>query len=231
MKLAICIPAFNEEKTIAQVIEAIPQHIHGVSGIMVFVIDDGSSDKTAAVALRHGAEVLKLTHKGLAATFLAGIKKALEWGADLIVNIDADGQYLSEEIPRLIEPVLAGEVDMVIGDRQVGSLRFMSLGKKYGNLAGSWFLRMVTGSNVRDASSGFRAYTRKAAESIQVHSRHTYTHENLIQAHYAGSRIAQVPVTFIARTDNSSSRLIHGVLNHIFKSLQGIWAAWRRWRR
>ncbi len=239
MKLAVCIPAFNEEKTIGRVIEAIPAHIDGISAIKVFVVDDGSADKTVESVLhvrkKLGGDFIDILHarknKGLAKAFLAGIHKALSWGADIIVNIDADGQYRSEEIPKLIEPLLKDEADMVTGDRQVGSLHFMSRAKKYGNLAGSWFLRKLTGIKVRDASSGFRAYTRKTAEKIEIHSKHTYTHENLIQTHYLGLRIAQVPITFIARTDGTSSRLISGVLKHILKSLQGIFAAWRRWRR
>ncbi len=239
MKLAICIPAYNEEKTIAQVIEAVPKHFAGVTSMKVFVINDGSTDQTVDRALEagrkifpHSVDVIEVqTNKGLANAFFTGIQKALSWDADFIVNIDADGQYRSEEIPALLDPLLKNEADMVIGDRLVETLRFMSWAKKYGNMAGSWFLRKLTGIKVRDASSGFRAYTRKAAQSIQVHSKHTYTHENLIQAHYEGLRIAQVPVTFIARTDGTSSRLISGVLKHIFKSLQGIFAAWRRWRR
>lgn len=239
MKLAICIPALNEEKTVAQVIEAIPRHVPGILATKVFVIDDGSVDKTVEYALIAGkkvgedyVEVIKIHgNKGLANAFLTGIHRALAWGADFIVNTDADGQYRSEEIPKLLEPLLKDEADMVTGDRLVGSLRFMSAAKKYGNMAGSWFLRRLTGIKVRDASSGFRAYTRKTASMIEVYSKHTYTHENLIQAHYAGMRIAQVPITFIARTDGTSSRLISGVLKHIFKSLQGIFTAWRRWRR
>lgn len=237
MKLAICIPAFNEEQTIGEVIFAVPKQMPAISEVKIFVADDGSADDTAQTARQAGetsgqlVEILPLPHKGLAGVFLAGIQQALDWGADVIVNIDADGQYRAEEIPLLIAPILKGEADMVIGDRQVESLTFMPTAKKYGNLAGSWFLRRLTGSQVRDASSGFRAYSRNAAESIEVHSKHTYTHENLIQAHYQGMRIAQVPVTFIARTDGTSSRLIRGVLKHIFKSLQGIFAAKRRWRR
>lgn len=238
MKLAICIPAFNEEKTVGQVIERVPRHIPGVSSIHVFVVDDGSNDATAQIARSTGAKihsdyvtVVGLKHQGLATVFFTGIHKAIAWGADLIVNIDGDGQYLSEDIPALVAPILHGEADMVIGDRQVEKLTFMPWAKKYGNMVGSCFLRMLTGSRVQDASSGFRAYSRVVAEKLEVHAKHTYTHENLIQAHFMGFRIAQVPVTFVARPDGTASRLITGVLKHIFKSLQGIFAAWRRWRR
>ncbi|MFO0780983.1 MAG: glycosyltransferase family 2 protein [Candidatus Gracilibacteria bacterium] len=238
MKLAICIPAFNEEKTVGQVIERIPRHIPGVSGIHVFVIDDGSTDATAEIAHKTGTKirpdyvtVVGLKHQGLATVFLTGIHKSIAWGADVVVNIDGDGQYLAEDIPALVRPLLHGKADMVVGDRQVAGLAFMPWVKKYGNIVGSWFLRVFTGSKVRDASSGFRAYSRTVAEKLEVHAKHTYTHENLIQAHYMGLRIAQVPVTFVARPDGTSSRLITGVLKHIFKSLQGIFTAWRRWRR
>lgn len=245
MKLAVCIPAFNEEKSIARVIGAVPARIHGVSSIKIFVTDDGSTDRTVHTAQEAGQkmaheaglpsdDVFSVTlikpNKGLANAFETGIRNALAWGADIVVNIDADGQYRAEEIPLLAAPVLTGEADMVVGDRQVRKLRFMPLAKKYGNIAGSWFLRRLTGSKVRDASSGFRAYTRKTATSIEVRSRHTYTHENIIQAHYTGLRIAQVPVTFISRQDGTPSRLITSVLKHVFKSLQGIFGAWRRYR-
>ncbi len=233
MKLAVCIPAYNEEKTIGEVIKAVPHTIDGVRSVKIFVVDDGSSDNTAerAQEASNAVEVVRIhPNKGLANAFVTGIRTALEWGADLMVNIDADGQYRAEEIPALIAPLLHDEADMVIGDRQVRTLRFMPVSKKYGNIVGSWFLRRLTGSKVRDASSGFRAYSRKTAETIRIQSSHTYTHENLIQAHYQHLRIAQVPVTFISRTDGTSSRLIRGVLKHIFKSLQGIFAAWRHWR-
>jgi len=262
MKLAICIPAFNEEKTIGQVIRAVPLHFAGIGGgggskitsVKIFVADDGSTDKTAEVARVAGAErvlgnrrevqsieIIRVhPNKGLANAFLTGIRQAVSWGADFVVNIDADGQYRPEEIPLLLAPLLKGEADMSIGDRQVGTLRFMPLAKKYGNIAGSWFLRALTGVRVRDASSGFRAYTSAAAQAIEIRSRHTYTHENLIQAHYTGLRIAQMPVTFIARTDGTTSRLINrrglfggvgAIFIHIFKSLRGIFSAWRWWRR
>lgn len=246
MKLAICIPAFNEEQSIARVIGAVPSGIRGIRTIKMFVTDDGSMDRTVRAAEeagqklahttgRNDRELLSVTmvkpNKGLANAFVTGIRNALEWGADIIVNIDADGQYRAEEIPQLVAPLLASEADLVVGDRQVRKLRFMPLAKKYGNIAGSWFIRRLTGMNVRDASSGFRAYTRKAAESIQIHSTHTYTHENLIQSHFQGLRIAQVPVTFVSRRDGTSSRLITNVLRHIYKSLRGIFTAWRRYRR
>jgi len=255
MKLAICIPAFNEEKTVGAVIESVPKNIHGITMTKIFIIDDGSTDNTTASAIAAGQkwagesqksvdttssahplhcsiEIIEIKpNKGLANAFLKGIKKALTWGADVVVNIDADGQYRAEEIGLLIEPILRGEADMCIGDRQVEKLKFMSFAKKYGNRVGSWFLRSLTGLRVRDASSGFRAYTQAFAQEIEIFSQHTYTHENLIQAHYQGSRIAEVPVTFITRSDGTSSRLIRGVLKHIFKSLQGILGAWRRWRR
>ena len=231
MKLAICIPAYNEAQNIAAVIHAVPRHIHGFREIKIFVMDDGSSDETLEIARRLGAVVEAGTHRGLAQTFALGIKKALQWGADVIVNIDADGQYDPQEIPDLVEPLLQGDFDMVVGDRQVEKLEFMAPAKKYGNMVGSWFLRRLTGSRVKDASSGFRAYNRKAAESIKIESTHTYTHENLIQAHYEGLKIAQIPVTFSARGDNGGSRLIRSVLKHIFKSLQGILRAWATWRR
>ena len=275
MKLAVIMPALNEEGTIASVITAVPRKTGGISALRIFVIDNGSRDKTPQIAQDLGAELVKLKSPSLARAFMAGIGEALIWDAHIIVNIDADGQYLPSEIPVLIEPILKGEADMVIGDRQVGKLDHMPPAKKYGNLLGSRFIRLLTGLYVKgtpaqsanegrapgvlstarsfrkltiDASSGFRAFTARAAENFSVYAKHTYTHENLIQAHYLGLRIAQVPVTFVARPDESRigltpkgmdaspissarSRLIKSVPLHILKSLHGIMQAWWRYRK
>ncbi len=239
MRLAITIPAYNEEDTIESVITSIPAKIPHIREIKVFVIDNGSTDKTPVIAQRNGAELIRLGHPCLAKAFMAGIEAALAWKADIIVNIDADAQYRAEEIPELMQPILDEKADVVIGDRQVKKLKFMPPAKRYGNLAGSRFLRLLTGMKVKDAtgrkrtidaSSGFRAFSANVANKFIIRSNHTYTHENLIQSYYLGLRIAQIPVTFIARKEGAS-RLITNVPGHILKSLVNIFKAWWRYKR
>lgn len=263
MKLAIIIPAYNEEQTIGEVIGKIPhpekfslpQNLPQITAIRIFVIDNGSTDKTALKAqifasqAGHKLEIVKLNRPCLAHAFSTGINEAIAWDADIILNLDADGQYDPSEIPRLIRPILEGRADFVIGDRQVKKLAHMPAAKKYGNLMGSWFIRMLTGladmpdsahkAQTIDASSGFRAFTHAAAAKFQIHSSHTYTHENLIQSHYLGLKIVQVPVSFNSRPKtgkatlgkSAGSRLIKSVPGHIAKSLKTIFKAWWRYRK
>lgn len=257
VKLAIFIPAYNEQDTIGDVLAAIPKHFWGISQHKVLVVDDGSKDKTVSVAREHGAEVIEIMpNRGLANAFRVGLGACLDRGADVIAHLDADGQYDPAEIEKVIEPILKGEADMVTGDRQVGKCHFLGPARKYGNKAGSWFLRAISGLKVRDASSGFRAYNSAAAEKLEVHSTHTYTHETLIEARYKGIRIAEVPITFLPRGkmitthDNrphvtsgvqaevpgtpgvdapTTSRLTGNLFKHIFKSLWGIFEAMSRY--
>lgn len=217
--LFVQIPAFNESKTITAVIKSIPRKIKDIASVRVLVIDDGSTDDTATTATKAGADFVfsHSVNAGLAKTFQDGINFCLENGADIIVNTDADGQYDQSQIDRLVNPILKDKADIVTGDRQVDNLTHMPLSKKIGNQAGSLMIRLLTGSKVRDASSGFRAYSLNAARRLNVFSRHTYTHETLIQAHYLGLKVVEVPVSFSKR-DGSSSRLIGSVLTHIRKS-------------
>lgn len=219
MKLIVTIPAYNEEKTIAKVIKSVPRKIRGINKVEVLVINDGSKDKTEKDAKRAGADYI-LSHKinrGLTQAFTDGIQEALRREADIIVNTDADNQYKQEEIPRLIEPILKGEADIVIGNRQVEKLKHMPLAKKYGNILGSLTIRFLTGSKIKDASSGFRAFSREAARQLKLFSYHTYTHETIIQAINKNLVIAEIPVTFRKRK-YGKSRLIPGVWSHIKKS-------------
>ncbi len=233
MKLVIFIPAYNESATIAGVIAAIPQKIIGISQIILFVVDDGSTDNTTAIARSAGAEVIQIKpNRGLANAFRTGLAAALQSGPDIIVHLDADGQYDPAEIPKIIDPILKGRADVVTGDRQVAQLDFMSWQKKYGNLLGSWFVRRLAGIKINDASCGMRAYSRAAAKKLEVRSSHTYTHETLIRARRLGLRVDQVPITFTVRR-NGNSRLISGnmaVLKHIAKSVRGILGAWRSYK-
>ena len=219
MKLIITIPAFNEEKTIAAVIKEIPRQIIGVDTVEVLVLNDGSSDNTVAVAKEAGANyvVSNNQNKGLAFTFRRALEGALDRGADIIVNTDADNHYNQSAIPKLIQPLLDKKADIVIGSREVKQLSGMPKTNKYGNLLGSWFVCKLANLPKLDVSSGFRAYSREAAMKINVLSPHTYTHETLIQAHDHRLTIVEIPIP--ARQVERKSRLIKSVPRHLLKSL------------
>ncbi|MBI4362386.1 MAG: glycosyltransferase family 2 protein [Euryarchaeota archaeon] len=206
MKLVVIIPALNEEKSIAGVIREIPRDM--AEGVDVVVVDDGSDDRTSSVAREAGAdEVVRFNaHRGLAQAFMAGLNAALERGADVIVNIDADGQYVGGEIPRLVEPIRRGEADVVLGSRFGGTIEDMPLGKRLGNRLATRITRWVSGVPVTDAQTGFRAFSRPAALRLNVLSSYTYVQETIIQARQKGLKIVEVPCTFRAR--EGKSRLI-----------------------
>lgn len=210
MKLVVTIPAYNEEKTIASVIEEIPRKIDGVKSVEVLVIDDGSTEDTAAAAREAGANhVISHNHnKGLGVSFRDGLDAALHLGADIIVNIDGDGQYNGREIPKLIHPLLDDKADMVLGWRDIDNLEFMPKGKKIGNKMATWLTNMATGGRapIKDAQSGFRAFSREAALRMNLAGRYTYVQETLMEASHKGLRIEQVPIEF--RPRKGSSRLI-----------------------
>lgn len=215
----VTIPAYNEEETIPQVIASIPRKLKGVSSVKVLVWSDGSTDNTVVAAKEAGADYVFASKKnlGLAKTFDLASKKAVELGADIVVNTDADNQYDQQEIQKLVNPILIKGADMVNGDRQVEQLEHMPLSKKYGNILGSWVVRWLTNVKLNDASSGFRAYTKKTINTFSLLSSHTYTHETIIQAVFKDLVIHEIPVTFRERR-SGSSRLVTGVLSHIKKS-------------
>jgi len=221
MHLIVTIPAFNEEETISDVISSVPKKLKGIKKIDVLVWSDGSTDKTVEVAKKAGADYVFSSKKnlGLARTFDLATTKAVELGADIVVNTDADNQYDQKEIEKLITPILEGQADVVNGNRQVEKLNHMPPSKKLGNMLGSWVIRHLTGLTIQDASSGFRAYSAEAISTLNIFSRHTYTHETLVQIAFSDLAIIEVPVTFKERSGGSSnSRLIKGVMSHIFKS-------------
>jgi hypothetical protein len=222
VKLLVMIPAYNEEATIGRVISEIPRSFEGISEVEILVCDDGSKDRTVAAAVEAGADhVVRLRRNfGLTTAFSTGLQACLALGADIIVNTDADAQYDPLEISKLIEPIINGEADMVSGNRQVETLEHMPLSKKYGNRVGSWMLRVVAESPVRDASSGFRAFSRECALRLNPYIGHTYTHQTLIQAAHSGMVVKEVPVSFRASArEGGGSRLIGGVGSHVLKSL------------
>ncbi len=184
MKLIIQIPCFNEEKQLPATLARLPRHVDGFDTVEWLIIDDGSSDGTVAVARASGVEhIVRLTNnKGLATAFQAGLDACLKLGADVIVNTDADNQYEGADIPKLVAPIIAGEADMVVGDRQVQTIAHFSARKKLLQRLGSWVVRQASGTTIPDATSGFRAYNREAALQTQAVSKFTYTLETLIQA-------------------------------------------------
>jgi len=222
LKLIVQIPAYNEEKSIKEVIREIPRKIRGIGKVEVLVIDDGSKDNTSQAAKAAGADYVLRNPKnqGLAYTFQKGLNEALKLGADIIVTTDADFQYDQKEIPYLIQPILEGKADIVSGNRKVETLAHMIGAKKYGNIIGSKVVKISAGYDIIDASSGFRAYSREAAMKLFVLSKHTYTHETLIQAGHKNLKVVEVPVTF--RKREGHSKLIKSVSSHIKKSLSTI---------
>ena len=184
MKLMVQIPCLNEEATLPATIAEIPRQVEGVDEVELLVIDDGSTDRTVEVAREHGVEhIVRLTNnKGLAAAFQAGLDASLKLGADVVVNTDADNQYRGADIPRLLAPILAGEADMVVGDRRVSEIEHFSSQKKRLQRLGSWVVRRLSGTEISDTTSGFRAYNREAALGLLVVDNFTYTLESLIQA-------------------------------------------------
>jgi glycosyltransferase involved in cell wall biosynthesis len=214
MKLIITIPAFNEENSLEKVIKEIPRKINGIDEIRILVINDGSTDHTVDVATRAGADkILSHTHNmGLAKTFRDGLNEALEMGADIIVNTDADFQYRGTEIPNLIKPILEGKSDIVLGDRQISRLDHMPLGNVWGNKLATGVTRMATGLPIKDAQTGFRAFSREAALRMNLTGDYTYTQETLIQAANKHLKIEQIPVDF--RRREGHSRLISSIFRY-----------------
>jgi glycosyltransferase involved in cell wall biosynthesis len=196
MKLIIQIPCLNEEKTLPVTIGDLPREVPGFDAVEWLVIDDGSTDRTIEVAKEHGVDhIVRLTNnKGLANGFQAGLDAALKLGADVIVNTDADNQYDGRDIVTLVAPIVAGDADMVVGDRQVMTIEHFSPAKKSLQRLGSWVVRQASQTDIPDTTSGFRAYNREAALALQVVSKFTYTLETIIQAGKMTVAVDHVPV-------------------------------------
>jgi len=230
MKLVVFIPAFNEEKTIGKVIQEIPRQIEGIEEVRVLVINDGSADNTVSVASQAGADRI-VSHKhnlGLARAFQTGLDEALKMGADIIVNTDADFQYNQQEISKIVQPVLKGRADMVLTDRRVLTLDHMPWKKKYGNLLATFITRMVSNFPVRDAQSGFRAFSREAALRLNVHSAYTYVQETIIQAQDKKFKIVQMPCQF--RKRDGRSRLVKNVWVYAKRGSSILLRSWVRYK-
>jgi len=218
MKLVIQIPCFNEEGTLAETIADLPTELPGIDTIEYLIIDDGSSDRTVEVARELGVHHI-VSHgynRGLAAAFMTGIEASLRAGADIVVNTDADNQYAGKCVGDIVAPVQLGQADLVVGERPIESIQEFSRIKKTLQRVGSWVVRRFSGTPVRDAASGFRAFSRQTALRLQVFGRYTYTMETLIQAGWEGLRVASVPIAVNPQT--RPSRLVRSIPKYVTRS-------------
>ena len=226
MKLIIQIPCFNEEETLPRTLAELPRSVEGFDAVEWLVIDDGSTDRTVAVAREHGVDhLVRLTgNRGLANAFQAGLDGALKLGADVVVNTDADNQYRAADIPKLVAPILAGNADLVVGDRRTQSIEHFSGPKKLLQRLGSWVVRRASGTNVPDTTSGFRAYNREAALSLQVVGSFTYTLESLIQA---GKMLVAVDHVAVGTNEKlRESRLFPSTASYVRRNAVAIFRAY-----
>lgn len=219
MKLIIQIPCFNEETSLPITLKELPKSIPNVDVIETLIIDDGSKDNTVEVAKKNGVDHI-ITHqqnRGLAKTFMTGIDACLARGADIIVNTDADNQYYGEDIIRLIEPIISNDAEIVIGSRPIAKTAHFSPIKKFLQKVGSRVVRIVSNTEIQDAPSGFRAFSRYAASQLNVFSEYTYTLETIIQAGHKGISIKSIPIR--TNKDLRPSRLVKNIRIYIQRSI------------
>jgi glycosyltransferase involved in cell wall biosynthesis len=219
MKLIIQVPCLNEAETLPATVADLPRHVEGFDSVELMIIDDGSTDGTADVARSLGVEhVVRMNgNQGLARAFVAGLVAAVERGADVVVNTDADNQYMGEDIAKLVKPILEGNADIVIGARPIPAIQHFSPVKRLLQRVGSHVVRAFSGTRVHDAPSGFRAMTREAALRLNVFNGFTYTIETIIQAGLSNLRITSVPIRVNGPT--RPSRLFRGNLSYIRRSI------------
>ena len=222
MKLIIQIPCFNEAESLPVTLAELPRQVPGCDSVEWLVIDDGSADNTAEVAKANGVDhVVRLpVNRGLATAFMTGLETALAAGADIIVNTDADNQYDARDIPALVQPILKGEAELVVGERPISETEHFSWLKKRLQRLGSWAVRLASGTQVADAPSGFRAMSRGVAERLNVFNSYTYTLETIIQAGRSNIRVASVPIR--TNADMRPSRLVKGIANYVKRSMTTI---------
>ncbi len=230
MKLIIQIPCYNEAATLPHTLDSLPRRIPGIDQIETLIVDDGSSDGTAKAAQEAGVDhVVRLPgHLGLAAAFIAGLEAGVKHGADIIVNTDADNQYHAEDIQRLVEPILCGKAQLVIGDRGVASQANFSPAKRMLQRLGSWVIEQASGVKTPDATSGFRAISREAALRTLVLSQYSYTLETLIQAGAERMQVVYVPVRTNPQT--RPSRLMRNIPHYLANSTATILRAYTMYR-
>ncbi len=219
MKLIIQIPCYNEENTLGVTLSELPRQVPGVDIVEWLIINDGSVDRTVDVAKEWGVDhVVSFDHnQGLARGFMAGLDACLKAGADIIVNTDADNQYCAADIPKLIEPIISGDAEIVVGERPIMQIKHFSPIKKVLQRLGSWAVRVASNTAVADAPSGFRAISRDAAMQLNVFNEYTYTLETIIQAGQKGMAVASVPI----RTNGylRPSRLVKSITSYVQRSL------------
>jgi glycosyltransferase involved in cell wall biosynthesis len=219
MKLIIQIPSINEAETLAIALADLPKQVPGIDSVEVLVIDDGSTDATVQVARANGVHhvVGFRANQGLARAFMLGLNSCLERGADIIVNTDADNQYCAADIPKLVQPILDGRADLVVGARPIAEIAHFSPVKKLLQRFGSWAVRRVSQTTVADAPSGFRAISREAALSLNVFNGYTYTLETVIQAGQKGMSVVSVPIR--VNGELRPSRLVRSIPNYVKRSI------------
>ncbi|WJG10466.1 glycosyltransferase family 2 protein [Aliiglaciecola sp. LCG003] len=222
MKLIVQIPCYNEEHTLPATFNDIPKTIEGIDSVEIMIIDDGSKDQTIEVAKKLGVDhiIVNKNNRGLARTFRKGIDECLKRGADIIVNTDGDNQYAGWDIPKLIQPILDGSADVVVGDRKTAQINHFSPFKKFLQRLGSFVVRQLSGVDVPDAVSGFRAYSRDAALQLNIVSPFSYTIEALIQAGKKHMAVTSVPVETNEKT--RESRLFTSIPKFIERQLTTI---------
>ncbi|MFS8118074.1 MAG: glycosyltransferase family 2 protein [Microcoleus sp.] len=218
MKVIVQVPCLNEEKTLGLVLDSIPKKIPGVDEIEVIIIDDGSTDKTVAIAKAHGVKhiVYHVSNRGLVASFRDGVNLALELGADILVNTDGDNQYPQARIGDLVQPIIRGEADIVIADRQTHAIEHFSSTKKFLQKVGTGIVNFAAGTDIPDAASGFRAYSKESLLKLNYVTSFSYAMETIIQAGNKRLAITSMPIDVNPVT--RESRLFKSMWSHVYHS-------------
>lgn len=233
MKLTIIIPALNEAATIGKVLDAIPESIPGISQICSVVINDGSTDDTGRIAKKHGAVVITHTkNMGLGAAFKSGVTHAIDSDSDIMVNIDADGQFYPQDIPKLVAPIVEGEAECTTASRFIEKELYpkMNIVKFYGNKAMSFLISFLTRQKFYDVSCGMRAYNRHALLNFNLAGRFTYTQEAILNLAYKGIIIKEVPVKVIGTRQNGESKMASNLFRYAFRTGTIIFRAFRDYK-
>ena len=232
-KLMVTIPAYNEEKGISYVLERIPKNIGGIDNIHILVIDDGSSDNTKKIALEKGADVFSHAYNhGLGVAFRKGIEKALGMGADIIVNIDADGQFNPEDIPKLVVPIIRDEAEVVTASRFISKSHKpkMPWVRYLGNKFMSFIISRIIGKRFFDVSCGFRAYSREAALRLNLFGRFTYTQETFIDLAAKDVSIMEIPIEIKGEREFGKSKISSNLFKYALYTLRIIFGAFRDYK-
>ncbi|MDT9342164.1 glycosyltransferase family 2 protein [Trichodesmium erythraeum 21-75] len=218
-KLIIQIPCYNEEECLGVTLTALPREIPGIDIIEWLIINDGSQDRTVEIAKEYKVDhiISFPRNQGLAKAFMAGLEASLKAGADIIINTDADNQYCADDIPYLIQPIILRQAEIVVGQRPIWETKHFSYTKKLLQQLGSWVVRIASNTNIPDAPSGFRAFSREAAMQLNVFNSYTYTLETIIQAGQKGITITSIPI----RTNSvlRPSRLVRSTPSYVLRSL------------